>query len=188
MDLSLPQWGQFFTLWMISVALGMDAFSLGIGVGMQGLRFRRILLISGIIGVLHILMPLAGIVIGQVLGSLVEEIAVRVGGGLLCLLGTNMLLNAFHIVGEEKSPVNNYSLWGLLLLSFSVSLDSLSAGLSLGLFAADLLLAVLLFGMAGAVLACIGMLLGRHARSWIGDYGEAAGGLILISLGLRFLL
>lgn len=81
MDLSLPQWGQFFTLWMISVALGMDAFSLGIGMGIQGLRFRRILLVSGIIGVLHILMPLAGITIGLVLGSLVEEIAVMVGGG-----------------------------------------------------------------------------------------------------------
>ncbi|MFD1409758.1 manganese efflux pump MntP family protein [Kroppenstedtia eburnea] len=187
MDLSLPQWGQFFTLWMISVALGMDAFSLGIGMGIQGLRFRRILLVSGIIGVLHILMPLAGITIGLVLGSLVEEIAVMVGGGLLCLLGTNMLLNAFHVSGEEESSVSN-SLWGLLLLSFSVSLDSLSAGLSLGLFAADLLLAVLLFGTTGAVLACTGMLLGRHARSWIGDYGEAAGGLILISLGLRFLL
>ncbi|GGA45916.1 putative manganese efflux pump MntP [Kroppenstedtia guangzhouensis] len=187
MDFSLPLWGQFFTLWMISVALGMDAFSLGIGVGMQGLRFRRILLISGMIGVFHILMPLVGFTVGRFLGSLVEEIAVMVGGGLLCLLGTNMLMNAFHVTGEEESPLHD-SLWGLLLLSFSVSLDSLSAGLSLGFFAADLLLAVLLFGTTGGVMACTGMLLGRRARSWIGDYGEAVGGLILISFGLRFLL
>lgn len=187
MDLSLPQWGQFLTLWMVAIALGMDAFSLGIGIGMRGLMYRRILLISGSTGIFHIFMPLLGISFGRILGSLVEDIAVMVGGGLLCLLGANMVVHAFRST-EEESAVNSGSLWGVLLFSFSVSFDSLSAGFSLGLFEADLLLAVLLFGTMGGLMAYTGLLLGRCAGAWIGDYGEALGGIILISLGLRFLL
>lgn len=187
MDLSLPQWGQFFTLWMVSIALGMDAFSLGIGMGMRGLMFRRILLISSLTGIFHIFMPLLGISVGRVLGSLVEEIAVMVGGGLLCLLGANMVVHAFRPTEEEPAFISG-SMWGVLLFSFSVSFDSLSAGFSLGLFEVDLLLAVLLFGMMGGLMAYTGLLLGRRVGAWVGDYGEALGGIILISLGLRFLL
>jgi len=36
MEFTLPQWGQLITLIMMAFALGMDAFSLGIGLGMKG--------------------------------------------------------------------------------------------------------------------------------------------------------
>jgi len=187
MELSLPQWGQLFTLFMISVALGMDAFSLGVGIGMRGVLVREALKISGTIGLFHILMPLLGISVGRYLGSLVESIAVMTGGGLLCILGVNMMVHAFRS-GEEEYRIDTSTIMGTLMFSLTVSLDSLSAGLSLGLFEADLLLAVLLFGTVGGLMACTGLLLGRNVGEWIGDYGEVVGGIILISLGLRFLL
>src|SRR5690606_7619136 len=42
--------GQFVTLSMIAVALGMDAFSLGLSIGIRGLVFRKIYVISLLIG------------------------------------------------------------------------------------------------------------------------------------------
>ncbi|SDW40786.1 Putative Mn2+ efflux pump MntP [Marininema mesophilum] len=187
MELSTPQWGQLVTLLMVAVALGMDAFSLGIGIGMRGILQWQILVISGTIGLFHVVMPLMGITMGYYLGTMVKDIAVMTGGGVLCFLGINMVWNAFRS-GEEPRLIDIKSVTGVCLFSISVSLDSLSAGLSLGLFAADVWLAVILFGVLGALMAGMGLLLGRHVGSWIGDYGEAVGGVILFFLGLRFLM
>ena len=38
--------GQLFTLLIIALALGMDAFSLGVGIGMRGIRLRDIIKLS----------------------------------------------------------------------------------------------------------------------------------------------
>ncbi|MFC4077351.1 manganese efflux pump MntP [Salinithrix halophila] len=187
MELSLPQWGQLFTLSMVAIALGMDAFSLGIGMGMKGVLHRQIVTISGTIGLFHILMPLTGIMIGRYLGTFVENIAVMVGGGLLCFLGINMVWQAFRD-SREATIFDTGRTLGVLLFSVSVSLDSLSAGLSLGLFEADVWLTVVLFGLAGGLMAGAGFFLGQSVGGWIGDYGEAVGGVILFFLGLRFLM
>jgi putative Mn2+ efflux pump MntP len=186
MELSMPQWGQVITLTMIAVALGMDAFSLGLGLGMKRLSLRNITWLSLSIGIFHILMPLMGIALGKLLSAFMKEIAAMVGGGMLCFLGANMLVQIFK--KEEKTEeLHIQSMLSIVLFSISVSLDSLSAGLSLGLFAADIMLAVLLFGCAGAILAGTGLYLGRFMGKWIGSYGEAVGGVILILLGSKFL-
>lgn len=55
------------TIFLMAIALGMDAFSMAIGVGMQGVSTFRIGQLSLTIGLLHIVLPLAGIYLGQVL-------------------------------------------------------------------------------------------------------------------------
>lgn len=186
MELSLPQWGQLLTLLMIAVALGMDAFSLGIGMGIQRPSTRKIAWLSGAIGIFHILMPLIGIVMGHYLSVIMKEIAVIVGGGMLCLLGLNMLWNVYK-GGDEEPSFQVNSIWGLLMFSLSVSMDSLSAGLSLGLFLAETWVAVVLFGLMGALMAGSGLYLGRFVGHWLGRYGEVVGGIILLLLGSKFI-
>jgi manganese efflux pump family protein len=186
MDFSMPPWSQVITLSMIALALGMDAFSLGLGLGMKKLPLRNIAWLSVSVGIFHILMPLLGMVLGKLVSTLMKEIAVMVGGGILCFLGIHMLIYAWRR-REEGTRFRVQSLLGVLLFSVSVSLDSFSVGLSLGLFAVDITLAVLLFGCAGTLLAGIGLYLGRFMGEWIGEYGEVVGGLILILLGSKFL-
>ncbi|GED16285.1 Putative Mn2+ efflux pump MntP [Aneurinibacillus migulanus] len=181
------QWGELITLLMIGVALGMDAFSLGIGMGMGGIRLLTILKVSITIGIFHIVMPLIGIGLGLFLTSYVGNVAAYIGGLILVMLGIQMLWSAFF-GGEAKSPLLKTSFWGLLLFSFSVSLDALSVGFSFGLFKVNVLLAVLIFGMLGAVLAATGLLVGRRVGSWLGGYSEVFGALILLGFGLKFLL
>ncbi|MGA8942644.1 MAG: manganese efflux pump [Thermoactinomyces sp.] len=185
MELTLVQWGQVFTLIMIAIALGMDAFSLGIGLGMRRLSAGQMAWLSLSVGLFHILMPLVGIGLGYVLSSVIKEIAVMIGGGMLCLLGLNML---YHVIkGSETEEMRVQSVAETLVLSLSVSMDSLSAGLSLGLFNTDVLLTVLLFGVAGLMMTGSGLLLGRFVGGWMGRYGEMVGGFILLCLGSKFL-
>lgn len=179
-------WGQFLTLLLIAIALGMDAFSLGIGLGMVGLRLRKIVNISIMIGCFHVAMPLLGIAIGTYLSDIVGDIAIFIGGGILILLGVHMLWSVFF--GENEGSIIKTSGLGLILFAFSVSLDALSVGFSLGLIAVNKWLAVSLFGIIGGMMACAGLLLGRSVGGWLGEYSEIIGGVILLIFGLKFIL
>lgn len=186
LEWTMPQWGQLITLIMIALALGMDAFSLGIGLGMNGLLAGPMARLSLSIGFFHVMMPLIGICMGQFLSSIMKEIASMIGGGMLLFLGISMLIHVLK--GNEEAKQAKVHTWvGILMFSTSVSMDSLSAGFSLGLFQADIILALILFGSMGLLLALLGWWLGKSVGGWIGQYGEILGGLILILLGGKFL-
>ncbi|WP_219839094.1 manganese efflux pump [Paenibacillus sp. R14(2021)] len=177
--------GQLLTLIIIAVALGMDAFSLGVGIGLKGIRMLEILKLSAIIAIFHIIMPLMGIFMGNYVGALLGSVATSAAGGLLLLLGGHMIYSSLR--GEAAQSINHRSSWGMLIFALSVSIDSFSVGISLGMFAVDMLLAVLLFGFAGGLMSIIGLLIGRRVRSSLGEYGEAVGGVILLTFGLLIL-
>ncbi|WP_127581050.1 manganese efflux pump MntP [Paenibacillus koleovorans] len=178
--------GQLLTVLMMAVALGMDAFSLGIGIGLKGIRLLHILRISIVTALFHIIMPLVGLFMGQYASALLGDVAMLAGGGLLLLLGAHMVYSAFH--NNPMVTLDYRSTWSLLLFALSVSIDSLSVGVSLGLFSTDIILTVLLFGAFGGLMSILGLWLGRNAGRWAGKYGEALGGIILVAFGIRFLL
>jgi len=178
--------GELITFFMLAIALGMDAFSLGLGIGLNRISLQQIMKISVIIGIFHVIMPLIGIISGYYLLTYIGEVARLIGGGLLVLLGVNMLWSA---IIEQKETVINYSNGiGLLILAFSVSVDALSIGFSLGLFSANVWFGVILFGFMGTIMTGLGLLLGNKLGRVIGDYGVVFGGLILLVFGLRFLV
>lgn len=178
--------GQLITIIVMATALGMDAFSLGIGIGMRGIRLLDILKISLVVGLFHIIMPLMGMFTGQYVSTLLGDVALIAGGGLLSLLGLHMIYSSLR--GEEVRSIDHSSMWGLLIFSLSVSIDSFSVGISLGLFATDIILTVLMFGSFGAAMSIAGLLIGRKAANWLGEYGEALGGVILLAFGVKFLI
>ncbi|MCD1260907.1 manganese efflux pump [Paenibacillus athensensis] len=180
------EWGQLLTILIMAVALGLDAFSLGIGMGMKGIRLLDILKISVVIALFHIVMPLIGMFTGHYVGSLLGNVASGAGGCLLILLGAHMVYSSLK--GEEAASFDHRTIWGLLVFALSVSVDSFSVGVSLGMFASDIALTVLAFGAVGGLMSVAGLLVGRRVGSWVGEYGEAFGGLILLAFGIKFLL
>lgn len=182
--------GQLLTILIMAVALGMDAFSLGIGIGLRGIRLADVLKISLAIGLFHVVMPLIGIYLGHYVGWLLGSVARLMGGALLVLLGSHMIVSALRSrdAQHEMRAIDHRTLGGMLLFALTVSVDSMSVGVSLGMFATDLALTVLTFGAFGGVMSVCGLLLGRRAGHWIGDYGEALGGIILLAFGIRFLI
>ncbi|RAV17337.1 manganese efflux pump MntP family protein [Paenibacillus contaminans] len=186
MDTAVAVWGQLATLLVMAFALGLDAFSLGIGIGMKGIRLIHILQIGLITALFHVLMPLCGMFTGYYVGTLLGNVATAAGGGLLLLLGGHMLYSAMK--GESAPSFDHGTLWGILLLALTVSIDSFSVGVSFGMFDSDLLLTVLLFGTFGGIMSVTGLWLGRRAGHWVGEYGEAFGGIILLVFGIKFLM
>ncbi|WP_424766584.1 manganese efflux pump MntP family protein [Paenibacillus sp. sgz302251] len=179
------QVGQLLTLLIIALALGLDAFSLGLGIGLKGIRLRDILKLGVVIAFFHMLMPLAGMVTGQFVSSLLGDVATTAAGILLVLLGGHMIYSSLR--GEAVQSFDHRSLWGLLVLALSVSVDSFSVGITLGMFAANIWVTVMLFGFFGGLMSVLGLMLGRKVSGNLGEYGEACGGAILLIFGIFFI-
>ncbi|MRH43975.1 hypothetical protein GH741_15130 [Aquibacillus halophilus] len=182
--MAMDHLGDIFSLVLMSLALGMDAFSVSLGMGMQALRLKRVFIAGITVGFFHMLMPFIGIMLGRFISTQMEGFAVLGGGLLLFGLGVQMVLNSFNV--EEKSLMRATG-FGLILFSLSVSLDSFSVGLSLGMSGVKTFLALLLFGIASTVLTWTGLLVGRKARGLLGVYSELLGGSILCAFGLKII-
>lgn len=179
--------GQLLAIMMLAVAIGFDAFSLGIGIGMRGFKFRQMLSLSVIIGMLHVLFPIIGIYTGKLMSDAFGMLANYIAGGVLIYLGINMILHAFKD-NEQESTVRGLTLFSMLAIAFSVSVDSFSVGLSLGLITHHPWITVLMFGIAGLIMSMAGLLLGKSVRHSIGEYGEALGGVVLTVFGVYFII
>ncbi|MFC4321892.1 manganese efflux pump MntP [Litchfieldia salsa] len=176
--------GEFLTLFIMAFALGMDAFSVGLGMGLMRLRLRQIFYIGVVIGIFHILMPLVGMGIGRFLSDQFGTIATYLGGILLLILGLQMIVSSFK---EEESRMLTPEGAGLFIFALGVSLDSFSVGLSLGIYGARTVVTILMFGVVSMFLTWAGLFLGRRVQGWFGSYSEALGGSILFAFGIKLL-
>ena len=177
--------GEIITLMIMAFALGMDAFSIGLGMGMFRMRLRQIFFIGLTVGFFHIWMPLLGIICGRFLSEQFGTFAAYAGGILLVLLGIQMFISGIR--GEDGTtlaPVGK----GLWLFALSVSLDSFSVGLTLGIYGAKTMVTILSFGLAAMVLSWSGLLIGKKIQGLLGVYSEIFGGSILLLFGLKLLL
>lgn len=174
----------FATILLLAVALGTDAFSMCLGVGMTGVRRAQIIIISLTILVFHIVMPLAGWYVGQLAGSLVGRAAAIAGALILIFLGSRMLWDVYRRDREEPR-VALVNTWGLLLLAASVSMDALSVGFTLGTHRVNLILVAITFGIVAGLMTLSGLLLGRLIGRWAGGKAQLAGGIILVAIGIK---
>ena len=176
---------ELVTLLIMAFAVGMDAFSVALGMGAFKLRIRQIIYIGFAVGFFHMMMPLFGILAGHLLSDTFGKITNYIGGFLLILLGLQMVIYCFR--RNEDSVVAPVG-WGLILFAFLVSIDSFSAGLSLGMFGARAAATVICFGIVASFLTWIGLGLGRKVRNYLGVYGELLGGMILTAFGVSLII
>jgi len=179
-----PIIGELITIIIMAFALGMDAFSISLGMGMYELRLRQIFKIGITIGIFHIFMPLFGMLAGRFLSDQFGTIAVYIGGALLLVLGVQMIWSS--LANKEESLITPVG-FGLILFALSVSLDSFSVGLTLGIYGAQTVIVLACFGAGATLLSWIGLMIGRRVQDWLGKYSEVLGGAILLFFGIKLL-
>ncbi|MTI93972.1 MAG: manganese efflux pump [Firmicutes bacterium] len=171
----------------MAVALGTDAMSLSVGIGLRGVSRQDVLRVSFVVGLFHIIMPLAGIVLGHLFGLLVGELARWLGALIVAFIGARMI---WGCLGTKECLSANWVLSGLplMLLAGSVSMDALSVGFSLGAFGYNVFLASAIFGLFGAAMTGLGLVFGSRLGDCVGDRAELIGGGVLVILAIHMLL
>ena len=179
-------------VFLIAVALGADAFSMAVCIGLCGINRRKIILISAIIAVFHIFMPLAGLLLGSWLGKAIGQLASILGAVILIAIGLQMLVEGSGLrnrkagCAESNVPMQVYSgFWGTFILAGSVSLDALTVGFGLGTLQAGLVLTVTIMGLVAGLMTASGFLLGKKLGPFLGEKAQTLGGAILIIIGVK---
>ena len=175
---------EIISLSVMAFALSADAFSVALGMGLVRLRRRQLVMIGVVIGFFHMIMPLSGILIGGYLSDKLGHITMFVGSILLIGLGFHMIFSMFGKEEEKRLVPIGVGLW---IFSISVSIDSFSVGLSLGMTGAEIWLAIVLFGTISMLLTWLGLFIGRYVGRLTGIYGELIGGVVLVGFGMKLL-
>lgn len=168
----------------IAIAMGLDAFSVSLSLGIQRLSFLRMLLFSVVVGLFHYIFPLLGSTIGNLFKSYLI-FPVDVTAILFIVIGMYMMIAAF---GEKKNVFLHGRLIAIVLLGLAVSIDSLSIGFSISFSVRLVFWHYALFGSVAMLLTFIGVYIGRKIRFVARIYSEFIAGAILLFIGFSYLL
>lgn len=162
--------------------LGLDTFAVAAALGIRGLPERQRLRVSLLMSAFEMATPIVGVLIGRALGQLVGSAADYVAVGALALLGAWMLLHEEAEEGEKVAQLAEGQGLALVMLGFSISLDELAIGCTIGLLHLSLWLAVLLIGLQAFAFAQLGLRIGARLNATVRERAEQLAGVALLGL------
>ncbi len=178
----------FFDIFLIAVALSMDAFAVSIckGLSVEKVSAKHMLTVGVYFGGFQALMPALGFLLGFKFESFITSIDHWIAFVLLALIGGNMIKEA---LGKDEEHVDDsFSFKTMLPLAIATSIDALAVGISFAFLGVDIVTAALLIGVTTFVLSGVGIIVGNVFGAKYKSRAELAGGIVLILIGLKILL
>ncbi len=180
-------------LLLLALGVSMDAFAVSIckGLAMKKAGLREGLICGVWFGGFQAMMPLIGFFLGTLFAGAIEAVDHWVAFVLLGFIGFNMLKEAFskcEACGEEEQSAD-LSVRTMFVMAVATSIDALAVGISLAMAGdVNIFTAVILIGAFTCGMSAMGVKIGNVFGSRFEKKAQAAGGIILIVLGLKILL
>ncbi|WP_437958773.1 manganese efflux pump MntP family protein [Sorangium sp. So ce119] len=182
----------FGAILLLALGLAMDATAVSAarGLAVPEIRARHVALVAGFFGGFQALMPLIGWLLGARVGPLVQAWDHWIAFGLLGAIGGKMLWEARASADDkdDDAPKDLFALKVMFVLAVATSIDALAIGFTLPMLNAPLALSLVTIGITTAVLSAIGLYAGRRFGAMLGKRLDAAGGVVLIGLGVKILI
>ncbi|HPD57317.1 MAG TPA: manganese efflux pump MntP family protein [Smithellaceae bacterium] len=178
------------TVFIIAVALGVDAFSVAIGIGAANHQkpwWPPVLRLSAAFGFFQFMMAVIGWLAGSTVVEIIEAVDHWVAFGLLALIGGKMIWEGMEKEEHKKQNDQTRGL-SLLILSVATSIDSLAVGFSFSVLKNPIMFPALLIGIVCFFMTAIGMIFGKGLARIFGRKVNIFGGLVLIAIGIKILI
>ena len=175
-------------LLLLSLGVAMDAFAASV---CKGLAARRVsigrMLACGLwFGAFQALMPLLGYLLGVRFQFAIARIDHWIAFLLLGCIGANMLREALG--GDVAVLDADFGVKSMLPLAVATSIDALALGVTFACLDVDIAPACLVIGGVTFLTSALGAALGGTFGARWKNRAEAAGGAILILIGLKILI
>ena len=144
------------TILLIAISLSMDAFSLALIYGTEGINKKNKILLSVVVGTYHFIMPIIGLTIGNIITSKIIVNTNILVGIILSLIAIEMIISSF----KEKEEKFLLTIPGYLLFGLSVSIDSLTTGVGLSGITDKYILSSIIFAFTSLIFTYLGLNLG----------------------------
>lgn len=179
----------FLDIFMIGVALSMDAFAVSVckGLSVKKAGVKHVLTVGVYFGGFQALMPMLGFLLGYKFESFITNIDHWIAFVLLAIIGGNMIREALGKDEDDKEN-DDFSFRAMLPLAVATSIDALAVGISFAFLGVDIVTAALLIGATTFVLSGAGIFVGNIFGSKYKSKAELAGGIVLILIGAKILL
>lgn len=175
-------------IFLVSVALGMDAFAVSIckGLSLKKMCWKKATIIAIYFGGFQALMPVIGYFLGSAFEAIVESIDHWIAFVLLSIIGGNMIKEAFGKDDENCNDDTGFKT--MIILAIATSIDALTVGITFAFLNVNLILAVTSIGIITFILSIIGVKIGNVFGDKYESKAEFVGGIILILMGIKILL
>ncbi len=164
---------------LLGISLSMDAFSISIVLGTFFNKKHSKLLIA-FIGFFHFIMPILGALIGYKILNLFNINNDYILGIILLILSIQIFIS---LLKKEELDIN-VSLYTILMLAMSVSLDSFTLGIGLVFKNGNIIYSSIVFSICSMVFTAIGLIIGKYTNRILGLYSKLFGGVVLLIFGL----
>lgn len=179
---------QLFEIFLIAIALSMDAFAISIckGLKMTTLSFKQTTLIALFFGGFQAIMPFIGWAAGKSFEKILIQYDHWVAFGLLAFIGIKMIRDSFDCDDDTSS---DFDIKELFILSVATSIGALAVGVTFSLDnSIKILPSVAIIGITTFLITAIGVFIGHKFGSRYKNKAELAGGIILVIIGLKILI
>jgi len=164
------------SLLILGFTLSLDNFRTAIALGGLRLSWRRSAQVALVFGLCDGLAPLVGILVGHYWSETIGSTGEYVGAIGLGLYGLYLVVQAWRTEAPEEMD-RPWAVFGLIV---PLSADNIVAGTSLGLLGVSPWLAPAVFGATTALMALIGLQIGRAAVSVIRIRSDLLTGVSLV--------
>ena len=179
----------FLSILLLALSMSSDAFAAAVG---KGARLHRpslgeALRTGLIFGSIETITPVIGWALGKGASRYIEAFDHWIAFGLLLIIGSKMIWDGLRRSEEEEKP-QRHGLAVLIVTAIGTSIDALAVGVTLALVDANIIVNALAIGAATFTMVTIGIMTGRYLGEKFGRYAEAAGGVVLIVIGINILI
>ena len=178
----------FFEIFLIAIALGMDAFSVAIckGFTMVKVEWKKALLVASFFGIFQAIMPMIGYFLGKNFESLIVQIDHWIAFVLLTGIGINLLKESWK--SEDEQEDDRFDLKTLTILAIATSIDALAIGITFSFLQVQIIEAVSVIGVVAFGMSFFGVAIGCKVGDRLNQKAKIVGGVILIGMGIKILL
>ena len=169
---------------ILAVGLSMDAFSLSLIYGTLNLKSNMQRLMSIMVGIFHFFMPLLGYKIGELILKVIKINPDILVGIIFIFLGIEMLIS----LKKEEQVKLLTGIISVVFFAFTVSIDSFSVGIGLGVTNTNMILPSIIFSLTSAIFTYMGVILGKKLSDKFGSITTLIGSIILLILGISYLI
>ena len=166
----------------MAVGLSMDAFSLAIAYGASNINKIKIIILSAFVGIFHFLMPYIGSIIGSKIFFIMEK-----SNFIISIVFFLLSFEMYKSRNEEHNATLT-NIISLIIFAFTVSIDSFSVGLVLGINKNKLITAFHIFSIVSAIFTYVGLTLGKYLSIKYGKKANYFGIVILLVIGIKYLV
>lgn len=167
------------SIFLIGVALSMDAFSIALSIGTTHLSKNRFILIPIVVSIMHFVMPLIGLFLGNQILSVININPKIIMTIILLYLAFLMYKDRNN---DKVTKIN--SLLSIFLFALSVSLDSFSVGIGLKALTDKIIIPPIIFSLCAGTITYMGLILGKYSQKVWKEKASLIGIILLISISI----